>query len=64
MDPEVSVQEQALNLLRNLVCGKEVDIEQVFKGFGEAKLMTILESKLRFTQLPIISQVRMKMMVY
>ena len=57
-DPEVSIQEQALNLLRNLVCGKEADIEAVFNGLGESKLMNILESKLGYSQASIISQVR------
>ncbi|KAI8822623.1 armadillo-type protein [Fimicolochytrium jonesii] len=45
-DPEVAIQEQALNLLRNLACGKEADIEQVFQGLGERRLLDILETKL------------------
>ncbi|KNC97089.1 uncharacterized protein SPPG_07484 [Spizellomyces punctatus DAOM BR117] len=45
-DNETGIQEQALNLLRNLACGKESDIEQVFKGLGEDKVMDILETKL------------------
>ncbi|KAJ3038354.1 hypothetical protein HDV00_000775 [Rhizophlyctis rosea] len=47
-DPEVGIQEQALNLLRNLACGKEDDIDQVFKGLGEPRLMQILEKKLTY----------------
>ncbi|KAJ3285167.1 Armadillo repeat-containing protein 8 [Borealophlyctis nickersoniae] len=45
-DEELGIQEQALNLLRNLACGKETDIEEVFRGLGEQKLMSILERKL------------------
>ncbi|GBB88792.1 hypothetical protein RclHR1_01540015 [Rhizophagus clarus] len=42
----VEVQEQALNLLRNLACTKPIDIEEVFKGLSENKLMSIIENKL------------------
>ncbi|CAB4378080.1 unnamed protein product [Rhizophagus irregularis] len=42
----VEVQEQALNLLRNLACTKPIDIEEVFKGLSENKLMNIIENKL------------------
>ncbi|KAI8916597.1 armadillo-type protein [Powellomyces hirtus] len=45
-DAETGIQEQALNLLRNLACGKEVDIEQVFEGLGEERVLDILEAKL------------------
>ncbi|KAL7746723.1 hypothetical protein RI367_007885 [Sorochytrium milnesiophthora] len=47
-DTEVSIQEQALNLLRNLVCGsEEVDVAAVFVGFGEGTLLSMVESKLQ-----------------
>lgn len=45
-DGEMGIQEQALNLLRNLACGKESDIDQVFHGAGESRLMGALEEKL------------------
>ena len=58
-DHEIAVQEQALNLLRNLVCGKETDIELVFREMGEEKLMSILDSKLKSDQTVILTQVSM-----
>ena len=48
-DTELAIQEQALNLLRNLVCGKEQDIQDVFEGMSEGTLMQVLESKLAGT---------------
>ncbi|KAI9002141.1 armadillo-type protein [Hyaloraphidium curvatum] len=45
-DGEISVVEQAVNVLRNLACGKESDIEDAFNGLGET-LFGILETKLR-----------------
>ncbi|KAJ3060635.1 Armadillo repeat-containing protein 8, partial [Quaeritorhiza haematococci] len=46
VDDEIGMQEQALNLLRNLACGKQNDIENVFNGIGEERLVGILEDKL------------------
>ncbi|KAJ3018520.1 Armadillo repeat-containing protein 8 [Thoreauomyces humboldtii] len=48
-DSEIGIQEQALNLLRNLACGKEEDVEQAFLGLGESRVLDILESKLKTT---------------
>ncbi|KAJ3413330.1 Armadillo repeat-containing protein 8 [Chytridiales sp. JEL 0842] len=45
-DPEISIQEQSLNLIRNLACGKESDIDFVFKGIGEQSIISMLQSKL------------------
>lgn len=47
-DEETNVQEQALNLLRNLACGRESDIEDVISGMGSngAALVSVLERKL------------------
>ncbi|KAJ2960908.1 hypothetical protein NQZ79_g3697 [Umbelopsis isabellina] len=46
-DPSVEIQEQALDLVRNLVCGKQKeDIDDVFSGMGETVLLDILEKKL------------------
>ncbi|KAF7723882.1 hypothetical protein EC973_001554 [Apophysomyces ossiformis] len=46
----LAVQEQALEMLRNLVCGQEEIIEEVIDGFGKDRLLDILESKLQFSQ--------------
>ncbi|KAM3583146.1 Armadillo repeat-containing protein 8 [Umbelopsis sp. WA50703] len=46
-DPCIDIQEQALDLVRNLVCGKQKeDIDDVFSGIGETVLLDILEKKL------------------
>ncbi|ORY50963.1 ARM repeat-containing protein [Rhizoclosmatium globosum] len=45
-DERIGIQEQAINLLRNLVCGKEDDIDTVFSGFGEAALSILFDKKL------------------
>ncbi|KAF9101892.1 hypothetical protein BGX27_011284 [Mortierella sp. AM989] len=45
-DDELAIQEQALNLVRNLVCKKEQDIDQVFNGLGHGQLLGIIEDKL------------------
>ncbi|CAG8661632.1 5355_t:CDS:10, partial [Racocetra persica] len=56
-DPELDVQEKALNLLRNLACPKPEDIEEVFKGLTESRLMNIIESKLCSWSDEIIKQI-------
>jgi len=56
-DPEVDIQEQALNLLRNLACSRIYDIEEAFKGLGEPQLMNIIENKLCSDSEEIIKQV-------
>jgi len=45
-DSEPAVQEQALNLVRNLAHRREHDIEQVFRGLGNGQLLSIIEEKL------------------
>ncbi|KAF9991924.1 hypothetical protein BGZ79_003741 [Entomortierella chlamydospora] len=45
-DRELSIQEQALNLVRNLACKKEQDIDKVFNGLGHGQLLSIIEDKL------------------
>ncbi|KAJ3249377.1 Armadillo repeat-containing protein 8 [Chytriomyces hyalinus] len=45
-DTQIGIQEQSLNLLRNLVCGKEEDIDAVFDGLGEASLAILFDKKL------------------
>ncbi|CAI2183877.1 10860_t:CDS:10, partial [Funneliformis geosporum] len=57
-DQEIDIQEQALNLLRNLACTRQHDIEEVFKGLSEDSLMTVIETKLCWwTNEEIIKQV-------
>ncbi|KAK3820329.1 MAG: armadillo-type protein [Benniella sp.] len=46
-DDEHLIQEQALNLVRNLACKRERDIEQVFTGLGNEQLMDAIEKKLK-----------------
>lgn len=45
-DPSMEIQEQALDLVRNLACGTKEDIDDVFKGIGEIQLLDILERRL------------------
>lgn len=45
-DERLDMQEQALNLTRNLACGSEEDISAVFDGLGEEALFNMLEAKL------------------
>eukprot|EP00842_Homolaphlyctis_polyrhiza_P001052 jgi/Hompol1/1948/HPOL_005791-RA len=49
-DESLAIQEQALNLLRNLACGKEKDVEAVFTGFHNVDLLKMLETKLLMMQ--------------
>lgn len=45
-DPALTVQEQTLNLIRNLVCEKEQDISEVVSRCGEARLIKLVEGKM------------------
>lgn len=45
-DPSHPIQEQALNLIRNLVCEKESEISEVIARFGEDRLISLAEAKL------------------
>jgi hypothetical protein len=56
-DPELTVQEQALSLLRNLACGKEADIEATLHGLGSTRLFELIDAKLDSQAEEIISQV-------
>jgi len=47
-DEELDIQEQAINLLRNLACSNEYDIEETIKGLGESRIIDIFESKLQW----------------
>jgi hypothetical protein len=48
-DSNIAVQEQALEILRNLVYGKQQDTEWVYETMGKDVLLDILESKLQVT---------------
>ncbi|KAJ1503539.1 Armadillo repeat-containing protein 8 [Coelomomyces lativittatus] len=41
-DPDVGLQEQAFNLLRNLVCGAEEDVDYICQGLGSNELMELM----------------------
>ncbi|KAJ3343735.1 hypothetical protein HDU93_006647 [Gonapodya sp. JEL0774] len=47
-EPEFAVREQAMCALRNMVVGREEDIEYLFMGFGESRLVTFLENHLQW----------------
>lgn len=51
-----AVQEQTLNLIRNIGCGRQENIEEVFNGFGSARFINILEIKIQMINPQIILQ--------
>lgn len=51
------IQEQTLNLVRNIGCGRPEHIEEVFRGFGNGRFISILEMKLQASSPQIILQV-------
>ncbi|KAG0307675.1 hypothetical protein BGZ99_001382 [Dissophora globulifera] len=53
-DGELAIQEQALNLVRNLACKREQDIDQVFSGLGNGQLFSIIEDKLTWDDLRLL----------
>jgi hypothetical protein len=55
---DVSLQDQALNLLRNIACADSVDIEMVVRGIGEERLFWLLEDKLKSKREETVLQVR------
>ncbi|KAI8052633.1 armadillo-type protein [Thamnidium elegans] len=48
-EPNPTIQEQALEIVRNLVFGKQEDIDWVIEGIGKDDLLDVLESKLQVT---------------
>ncbi|KAI7848792.1 armadillo-type protein [Circinella umbellata] len=48
-EPNPGIQEQALEIVRNLVCGQQEDIEDVIEGIGRDDLLDVLECKLQVT---------------
>ncbi|KAI8349730.1 armadillo-type protein [Mortierella sp. GBAus27b] len=57
-DDDLPIQEQALNLLRNLACKRKPDIELVFNGLGAGPLMSIIEDKLTWDDQRLLEHVR------
>eukprot|EP00158_Paraphelidium_tribonemae_P008457 Partr_v1_DN28582_c0_g1_i5_m73244 putative Armadillo repeat containing 8 len=55
-DSDIEVQEQAVNLLRNVACKEQSDIDMCFQGLGPARLMKIIEAKLQSAHEEIILQ--------
>lgn len=55
-EPNELIQEQTLNLVRNIGCGRQENIEEIFKGFGTGRLIQILESKLQSPHHAIVLQ--------
>ena len=56
-DGELAIQEQALNLVRNLACNNEQDINQVFNGMGSGQLLSIIEDKLTWDDQRLLEHV-------
>ncbi|KAI8334731.1 armadillo-type protein [Chlamydoabsidia padenii] len=48
-EPKPGVQEQAMDAVRNLICGQVEDVEYVIDGIGQDDLLDVLESKLQVT---------------
>lgn len=46
-ESNVNIQEQALEIVRNLVYGKQEDTDWVIEGIGKEDLLDVLESKLQ-----------------
>jgi len=62
-DSEPAVQEQALNLVRNLAHKREHDIEQVFKGLGNGQLLSIIEQKLSWDDPRLLEHVSLSQLL-
>lgn len=45
-DPDVVVQTEMLNILRNIACNEAADIDLTIRGIGEARLFSIIEDAL------------------
>ncbi|KAI8877562.1 ARM repeat-containing protein [Backusella circina FSU 941] len=46
-EPNIAIQEQALEIVRNLVHGQQEDIDWVIEGIGKDDLLDVLENKLQ-----------------
>lgn len=55
-DSNEIIQEQTLNLLRNIGCGRQENIEEVFNGFEEGQFINILEIKVQMANHQIVLQ--------
>jgi len=56
-DGKLAIQEQALNLVRNLACKREQDIDHVFRGLGNGQLLSIIEDKLTWDDQRLLEHV-------
>lgn len=54
MNPEVQL--HALNILRNLACGKEPEIQEIYDGIGAGRLSNILNEKISNPNKEIVHQ--------
>ncbi|KAG4303395.1 hypothetical protein PCK1_000359 [Pneumocystis canis] len=52
-DPEVSVQEQALDVIRNVICGQQENIDLLLSNIGVSQIVSIIKKKLssEFTEI-------------
>ncbi|KAI8388249.1 armadillo-type protein [Radiomyces spectabilis] len=48
-DPNPAIQEQCLEIVRNLACGQQEDIKEVIDGIGKETLLDVIENKLQVT---------------
>lgn len=55
-DSDELIQEQTLNLIRNIGCGRQENIEEVFNGFGSEQFINILEMKMQMASYQIVLQ--------
>ncbi|EMR11215.1 hypothetical protein PNEG_00804 [Pneumocystis murina B123] len=56
-DPEVSVQEQALDVIRNVICGQQENIDILLNNIGVSKILSIIKKKLSSDFTEIITAV-------
>ncbi len=56
-EDDEGIQEQVLNLVRNIGCGKVEHVEEVFNGFGVDRFIGIIENKLKSKNSQILIQV-------
>lgn len=45
-----------MNLIRNIGCGRQENIEEVFNGFGSSRFINMLEAKIQMNNPQIILQ--------
>jgi armadillo repeat-containing protein 8 len=55
-DNNLEVQSHALNVIRNMACGKEPEIQDVYSGIGSKRLCQILDEKIACNAKDIVVQ--------